>query len=183
MLLHLAASFFNGSKFAKFVPANNIRPVHEGSQVKKGMVDFMKRQDIAVYREIQKSAEMAIKAIDTITDKVYDNQFSMQLQKQSGKYGEIRQRACERLLQENVEPYRTGQIENMMLAGGIHYNTLLNNSTGHLAELLIRGSNKGVLELNKALNHNHDAGELSVSLAKELIAFENRNIERLTKYL
>lgn len=143
----------------------------------------MKRQDIAVYREIQKSAEMAIKAIDTITDKVYDNQFSMQLQKQSGKYGEIRQRACERLLQENVEPYRTGQIENMMLVGGIHYNTLLNNSTGHLAELLIRGSNKGVLELKKVLNHNHDAGELSVSLAKELIAFENRNIERLTKYL
>ena len=143
----------------------------------------MKRQDIAVYREIQKNAEIAIKAIDTITDKVYDDQFSMQLQKQAGRYGEIRQRACERLLQENVEPYRFGQIENMMLVGGIHYNTLLNNSTGHLAELLIRGSNKGVLEINKALNHNNDAGELSVSLAKELIAFENTNIERLTKYL
>ena len=143
----------------------------------------MKSQDVAVYREIQKNAEMAIKAIDTLTDKVYDDQFSLQMQRQSGKYTEIKQRACERMLQENVEPYHTNQVSNMMLVGGIHYNTLFNNSTGHIAELLIKGSNMGILQMNKVLNHNCDAGELPVSLAKELIAFENRNIERLTKYL
>jgi len=143
----------------------------------------MKSQDIAVYREIQKNAEMAIKAIDTLTDKIYDDQFSLQIQRQSSKYTEIKQRACERLLQENVEPHHTNQVSNLMLVGGIHYNTLLNNSTGHIAELLIKGSNAGILEMNKVLNHNQDAGELPVSLAKELIAFENKNIERLTKYL
>ncbi len=143
----------------------------------------MKTQDIAVYREIQRNAEKAIKAIDTISDKVYDDQLSMQIQRQSSKYAEIKQRACERMLQENVEPYHTNQMANMMLVGGIHYNTLLNNSTSHIAELMIKGSNMGILEMNKILNHNSDAGELSVSLAKELISFENRNIERLTKYL
>jgi len=101
----------------------------------------MKSQDIAVYREIQKNAEMAIKAIDTLTDKIYDDQFSLQIQRQSSKYTEIKQRACERLLQENVEPHHTNQVSNLMLVGGIHYNTLLNNSTGHIAELLIKGSN------------------------------------------
>lgn len=143
----------------------------------------MKTQDIAVYREIQRNTEMAIKAIDTISDKVYDDQLSMQIQRQSNKYAEIKQKACERMLQGNAEPYHTNQISNMMLVGGIHYNTLLNNSTSHIAELMIKGSNMGILEMNKILNHNSDAGEQTVSLAKELIDFENRNIERLTKYL
>lgn len=143
----------------------------------------MKTQDITIYREIQRNAEMAIKAIDTISDKVYDDQLSMQIQRQSNKYAEIKQRACERLLQNHVEPYHTNQMQNMMLVGGIHYNTLLNSSTGHIAELMIKGSNMGILEMNKILNHNNEAGEQTVALAKELIDFENRNIERLTKYL
>lgn len=143
----------------------------------------MRTQDINVYREIQRNAQMAIRAIDTISDKVYDDQFSMQIQRQAGKYEEIRQKACDSLLQENVELYRASQLENMMLTGGIHYNTLLNNSTGHIAELMIKGSNMGILEMNKVLNHNGDAGERPVALAKELISFENKNIERLTKYL
>ena len=143
----------------------------------------MKTQDITVYREIQRNAEMAIKAIDTISDKVYDDQLSMQIQRQSSKYAEIKQRACARLLQGNAEPYHTNQLADLMLVGGIHYNTLLNTSTGHIAELMIKGSNMGILEMNKILNHNSDAGEQPVALAKELIDFENRNIERLTKYL
>lgn len=143
----------------------------------------MKTQDIAIYREIQKNAEMAMKAIDTISDKVYDDQLSMQIRRQSGKYSEIRQRAGERLLQANAEDYRGNQLANMKLVGSIHYNTLLNNSTSHIAELLIKGSNMGILEMNKVLNHNDDAGEQAVALAKDLIAFEGRSIERLTKYL
>jgi len=143
----------------------------------------MKKQDIAVYREIQKNTELAIKTIDTLTDKVYDDQFSLQMQRQSNKYAEIKQRACERLLQENVEPRPANQMSNLLLAGGLHYNTLFNNSTGHIAELLIKGSNAGILEMQKTLNHNADAGELSVGLAKEFIAYENKNIDRLTKYL
>ncbi len=143
----------------------------------------MLKQEINVYKEIQRNTEMAMKAIDTISDKVFDDKLSMQISRQSLKYAEIRNQAYDKLLEAKVQPYRSSHMENMMLTGGIQYNTLFNTSTSHIAELLIKGSNMGVLEMNKVLNHNGNAGEQAVGLANRLIEFENNNIERLTKYL
>ena len=47
-------------------------------------------------------------------------------------------------------------MENMMLRFGIGYNTLLNTSTSHIAEMIIKGSNNGVLEMEKVLAHNEE---------------------------
>ena len=75
-------------------------------------------------------------------------------------------------------------MENMMLRFGIGYNTLLNTSTSHIAEMIIKGSNNGVLEMEKVLAHNEEfAGSPCRSLAKELIEMENANIRTLKEYL
>lgn len=143
----------------------------------------MKPQEIEVYRKIQRNAEMAMKAIDTISDMVYDEQLSMQITRQSLKYSQLRGEAVEKLLEAKAEPYHSNQFEDIMLKGGIHYNTMLNTSTSHIAELMIKGSHNGIVEMNKVLNHNEEAGERPSSLAKQLIAFEEKNINQLKKYL
>ena len=75
-------------------------------------------------------------------------------------------------------------MENMMLRFGIGYNTLLNTSTSHIAEMIIKGSNNGVLEMEMVLAHNEEfAGSPCRSLAKELIEMENANIRTLKEYL
>ena len=61
--------------------------------------------------------------------------------------------------------------------------TLLNTSTSHIAELLIKNSNQGIMDMNRILNRNEDAGEKPTMLAQQLISFEEKNVERLTKYL
>ena len=45
----------------------------------------MKRDDAEILREVQKNTEMAMKAIDTISDKVYDDGLAIQLSRQSLK--------------------------------------------------------------------------------------------------
>ena len=55
----------------------------------KEMRRMMKRDDAEVLREVQKNTEMAMKAIDTISDKVYDDDLALQLSKQSLKYSQI----------------------------------------------------------------------------------------------
>lgn len=143
----------------------------------------MLKQEINIYREIQRNTEMAMRAIDKISDKVFDDRLSTQISKQSLKYAEIRNQAYDKLLEAKAEPYRSSYMENLMLTGGIQYNTLFNTSTGHIAELMIKGSNMGVLEMNKVLNHNEGAGAQAVGLANRLLEFESNNIARLTKYL
>ena len=143
----------------------------------------MKSQEQAVYREIQRNTEMAMTAINTISDKIYDDQLAMQVSRQNVKYSELHNAAVKQLLQAKVQPYQTSHMADFMLKTGIHMNTFLNTSTSHIAELMIKGSNMGVLEMNKVLNHNQEAGEQSVALAKQLLDFEEKNVARLNKYL
>lgn len=143
----------------------------------------MKPEEINVYREIQKNAEMAVKAIETISDKVYEDDFALQISRQALKYSDIRNRAMEKLLSAKAEPVHQNYLSDMMLKSAIHMNTLFNTSTSHLAELMIQGSNRGITEMCKVLNHNPQDQSGSVELAKELMDFEEKNIGILKKYL
>lgn len=143
----------------------------------------MNSQETAIYREIQRNAETAMKALDTFADKVYDENLSMQISRQSLKYADLRGKAISELLDANAEPYHSNHITDMVQRTGIHYNTLLNTSTGHIAELMIKDRNNGVLELEKVLKHNENAGEKPRSLAKELMELDRSSISTLKDYL
>lgn len=143
----------------------------------------MQKQEINIYKEIQKNAEKAMRTIETLSDKVHNEQLAIQISKQSLKYAEIRNQAYDKLLEAHAQPYRSSYMENLMLNGSIQYNTLLNTSTSRIAELMIKGSNEGVLEINKVLNHNGSAGEQAIGLANKLIDFEEKNIAGMRKYL
>lgn len=143
----------------------------------------MKPEEIFIYRDIQKNTEMAIKAIDTLSDKVYEDDFALQISRQSLKYGDIRSRAMDKLLAARAEPVHTNYMADFMLKSAIHMNTLLNTSTSHLAELMIQGSNRGITDMCKSLNHNATGDSMAMELAKELMDFEEKNIEVMKRYL
>lgn len=143
----------------------------------------MTSHEAAVYREIQRTTDMAMKAIDTISDKVSDEALSMQFSRQSIKYSELHNEASRQLLNARVESYRSNALSDALQRTGIHYNTMLNTSTGHIAEMMIKSSTNGILEMEKVLKHNENAGPKPVALAKQLIQFEEKNVERLKQYL
>ncbi len=149
----------------------------------EGIEIIMKSQEVTVYREIQRNTEIAMKAMDTIADKVYDDQLAMQISRQSLQYSQLHNEAMKQLVSAKAEPFHANYISDMMLKTGIHYNTLLNTSTSHIAEMMIKGSSSGIIEMEKILNHNDNAGEKCVGLAKKLIHFEEKNIQMLKKYL
>ncbi len=143
----------------------------------------MKSDDAKVLREVQRNTKMAMKAIDTINDRVYDDDLSMHITRESMKYADIYNKATERLLGGRAASYRENGFQDMMLKGGVRANTMLNTSTSHIAELLIQGSNRGLTSMWKAINHNENAGNVSMEVAKELMDFEEKNIEKLKQYL
>ena len=143
----------------------------------------MTSQEIAIYREIQKSTEMGMKAIETISDNVYDDELTACLSEQSLNYSEIHDAASKKLIAGKAEYYRSNALTEAMLKSGIHYNTMLNTSTGHIAELMIKGSTNGIIEMEKVLKRNEQAGAKPVALAKQLIELEESNIEKMKQYL
>lgn len=144
----------------------------------------MKKQEITIYREIQRNTEMAMKALDAVADKIYDDRLAAVVAEQELQYSRMHDRAVQTLTEGKVQKYRSNAMEDMMLRMGIGYNTLLNTSTGHIAEMIIKGSNNGILEMEKVLAHNEEmAGKACSTLARELIAMENNNIRTLKEYL
>ena len=143
----------------------------------------MKKDDQEILKEVQKNAGMAVKAIETISEMVYDNKMKYELAKENLVYSGIYHKAGERLLQNEAEGYRGSAMEDMMLKGGIHMNTLMNCSTSKIAELMIQGSNRGITSMWKSMNHHKDSTGESMEVARELMDFEEKCIERLKKYL
>ena len=143
----------------------------------------MRNDDVRILQEVQRNTKMAMKAIDTISEKIYDDDLSMHVARESMKYADIYNKATDRLLDGRAPSYRETGFEDMMLKGGVRANTMLNTSTSHIAELMIQGSNRGLTSMWKAINHHENAGNTSMEVAKELMDFEEKNIERLKKYL
>lgn len=143
----------------------------------------MKHDDAKILQEVQRNTEIGMTAIDTILDKTEDDEFALQLSRQSLQYSEIHNKALDRILKNEGEVYRGSQITDMMLKGSIHAGTAFNVSRQHLAEMLIQGSNRGITSMWKAMNHNRLATSEAVELAQELVDFEQENIERLREWL
>ena len=143
----------------------------------------MKHDDAKILQEVQRSTELGMTAIDTILDKVGNDEFSLQLSKQSLQYSEIHNKALDQILRNEGEVYRGSQIGEILLKGSIHANTALNVSKEHLAEMMIQNSSRGITNMWKALKHNQLATNEAVELAQELADFEQENINRLREYL
>lgn len=143
----------------------------------------MKSDDVKVLQGIQKNADMAMKAIYAINRSVYDDNLAMQLSRQGMKYSDIYNKATDRLIKEKAKSYQSSGFQDIMLKGAIAGNTAFNSSTGHIAELMIQGSNRGLTDMWKTINHHENAGAVSMEIAKELMDFEEKNIESLKKYL
>lgn len=143
----------------------------------------MRREDIQVLRDVQKNAELAMKAVDTVSEKIYDDALALQLSRQSLRYSQLRNEAVDRLLSAHLEPARTNMVEELLVAGGIHKDTLLNTSTSHIAELVIQESSRKISRLCQSLHKYENAGEEAVEMAREFMDFEESNIRQLRKFL
>ena len=143
----------------------------------------MNRDDTELLKEVQKNTRMAVKAIETISDKVCNDKLGYELSKENLTFSNLHNKAVDMLTRESKDVYHPSAIEDMMLSGAIHMNTMLNNSTSKIAELMIQGNNRGIMSMWKSLNHHDNAQKMSMEIAKELMDFEEKCIEKLKEYL
>lgn len=143
----------------------------------------MKKDDQEILREVQKNTDMAIRAIDTVSEKVHDEELRQELSKEKLLYSVIQNKATDRLQSERAEGYHGSSMQDLMLKGGIQMNTLTNCSTSKIAELMIQGSSRGITNMWKSINHHQNSGNTSMEIAKELVDFEEKTIGRLKKFL
>ena len=143
----------------------------------------MKKEEIDVLDELNKGACMGIDAINFIMDKVKDNKLKKELRIQYDTYKNIIEKIKELYPDYSTkEPHETNVINKAMTWYGIEMKTLVDDSTSKIAELLLQGTNMGIIEGRKLLNHKDTNKEIN-DIIEEYVAMQERAVENLKKFL
>ena len=133
--------------------------------------------------ELNKGCCMGVDALDIILEKVDNNEFRNLLEDQKAAYTELEVKLND-LYSEYTsdEIHETSKMIKAMTRYGIKKDTLLDNSVSKLADLLINGTNMGIIEGRKLLN-NKTMDKKVHKICSEYVTMQERYIEKLKEFL
>lgn len=136
-----------------------------------------------ILNEVNKGIKMGMDSISTISEKVTDSKLKNDLQFQYNKYNEILNKVNEQLSKYGEFPKELNPIQKAMGWMTIEWNTMDNKSDSKISEMMIKGTNMGIIEGVKLLNNNPDADSKTKNILNEFVKFQENTVEQLKKYL
>ena len=140
--------------------------------------------NVNVLDEINKGATMGMDAIMFVYDKVGDQRFKQVLDGEYRKYKNISDRVVEEYNNYSIKaPHSTNAMNKAMTWYGIQMKTMNDDSTSKLSELLMQGTNMGIIEGRRLLNQNENAATDVKNILNDFVVMQEDSVETLKKYL
>lgn len=141
------------------------------------------KENLNVLDELNKGATMGMDAINFVLDKVEDEELKKTLELEYNKYKDISRRANEIYSKySDKEPHETNTMNKIMTWYGVQMKTLTDQSNSKIAELLLQGTNMGIIEGRKLLN-NKEADKEIKDLLSEFVTMQEDSVEKLKTFL
>lgn len=142
--------------------------------------------NVKVLDEIHKGAVMGMDAIMFVYDKVGDETFKKVLDGEYNKYKDISKRANQEYSNYSIKsPQTTNAMNKAMTWYGIQMKTFNDQSNEKISELLMQGTNMGIIEGVRLQNQTINS-ELNQNIRKildDFVAMQQDSVETLKKYL
>lgn len=143
----------------------------------------MKSENINALDEIHKGTCMGMDAINFIIEKVEDNNFKDYLEEQYDDYKDIAKNIEEVYPKyNNDQPHETSTMNKVMTWYGINMKTITDKSNSKIAELLLQGTNMGIIEGKRILNNKNLDKEVK-QIIEDYVTMQEKNVEILKEYL
>ena len=140
-------------------------------------------KNVEVLKEVCKGVKMGMDAISYVSDKVKEPNMKDYLNHEYSMYNNILTKVDDAFANYGEEPNDYKLTNKAMLWYGIQMNTLTDTSNSKIAELLIQGTNMGIIEGQKLMNNNHDLDKDVNNLLNDFVKFQQESVERLKPYL
>ena len=142
--------------------------------------------NVNVLDEINKGTTMGMDAIEYVSEKVGDPKFRDVLNIEYDKYSDIAKR-IDKIYHKYArkEPHETSKMNKMMTWYGIQMNTMNDKSNSKISELLMQGTNMGIIEGRRLLNQNQNGNinDEIKQLLNDYVSMQEDSVETLKKYL
>ncbi len=132
---------------------------------------------------IYQNSQMGVATIKQLIDISEDEELNKQLISQYNEYKEIHSTAEKALNENGYDEKGIGALDKIKTYIMINMQTLTDKSSSHISEMLIIGSNMGVINAVKNLKKYQNAEPNIVDLMERLLKFEENNIQQLKDFL
>ena len=145
----------------------------------------MENNNLNVLDEVNKGATMGMDAISMINEKTHDAKLKEILQVEFNKYNKISERVNNLYSQFTTEkkPHETNKMNKMMTWYGIQMKTITDDTPSKLSELLMQGTNMGIIEGRTLLNHNQRIDDNVKNILNDFVSMQEDSVETLKKFL
>ena len=132
---------------------------------------------------IVENGRMGEDACDQLLTRTQDSELRKELMIEKQHYAAAARDAEMQLCNMGIKPTPKGPMARMGLWMGMQINTAVDQTSSHIADIVIQGLTMGVIELTKARNSYTDAGAEAQGIASDLITKQQESIDRLKSFL
>lgn len=132
---------------------------------------------------IYQNSQMGVDTIEQLLDIATDNDFKEHLNAELEKYNRLNDDAKQLLNDNGYDEKGISAFEKIRTYLMINMQTMHDKTASHIAEMMIIGSNMGVVDAIKNLRKYSNAEKNIIQLMKELQKFEENNVENLKRFL
>lgn len=140
--------------------------------------------DAEMLNFIYQNSQMGVETLNQLIPMIDNEAFKKRIEAQLKEYEQIHEEAKKLLNRHGYDEKGIGALEKIMAYLMIDMKTLMDKSSSHIADMLIQGSNMGIIDAVKRINQYEKEAEKEVTaLMKRLLKFEENNVERLKEAL
>lgn len=140
-------------------------------------------ENIELLNYIYQNSQMGTVTISQLLEIIKDEAFKSQLESQYAEYKQIHEAARNILNEHGYDEKGISAFEKMRAYLMINIQTLSDKSVSHIAEMMIIGSNMGIIDAVKNIKKYIGAEKNIVKLMEQLKKFEEDNVNTLKEYL
>ena len=126
---------------------------------------------------------MGLDSIEYLQDKAQSDELSNYLKHEYSMYNNILDKVNDAFSNYNAEPQDINFASKAMLWYGIQTNTLKDKTDSKVSELLMQGTNMGIIEGRRILNAHDDLDTDVKKLINDFVSYQEESVEKLKKFL
>lgn len=144
-----------------------------------------KTKEAEMLEQLYKNVKMGSDSIIKLMNKVSDGRFKTDLTDQLNGYESFAAKAKERLKEIGESAKEENPVIRLWASIGIAMNTIADSTDSHIAQMVAEGSTMGITDGIKLLRdyENTCVSESSLKLVRDVIEFEEGNLERAKGYI
>lgn len=132
---------------------------------------------------VYQNSQMGVDTIKQLIDIVEDEDFKRHLESQFNEYNNINIAAKKQLNENGHDEKGISALEKIKTYLMINMQTLMDKTPSHISEMLIIGSNMGIINAFKNLKKYKNAEPDILGLMERLLRIEENNVQQLKQFL